>query len=53
LKRSWGRNIFVIDLKKALGSFGVATFAKKSKDGLMSGVCIKVGTGFSACRFAA
>jgi hypothetical protein len=53
LKRRRGRNIFVIDLKKALGSSGAAAFAKKSKDCRISGVWIKVDTGFSAFRFAA
>jgi hypothetical protein len=52
-KRSWGRNIFVIDLKKAVGSSGAAAFAKESKDARMSGVWIRVDTGFSAFRFAA
>lgn len=52
-KRRWGRNIFVIDLKKALGSSGAAAFVKESKDARMSGVRIRVDAGFSACRFAA
>jgi hypothetical protein len=50
LKRRWGRNIFVIDLKKALGA---AALVKKSKDARISGVWIRVDAGFSACRFAA
>jgi hypothetical protein len=52
LKRRRGRNIFVIDLKKALGSSGAAAFVKKSKDARMSGVWIRDDAGFSACRFA-
>jgi hypothetical protein len=53
LKRGWGRNIFVIDLKKALGSSGAAALVKKRKDARMSGVWIRDDAGFSACRFAA
>src|SRR2546428_823459 len=48
LKRTRGRNIFVIDLKKALGASGAAALAKKSKDAHMSGVWIRIGRGLKS-----
>jgi hypothetical protein len=45
LKRTSGRNIFIIDLKKVLGSSTPAAFAKKSKEARMSGIWIRAGRG--------
>ena len=53
LKRRWARNVFVINLKKALGASGAAAFAKEHKDARMSGVWIRDDAGSSACRFVA
>jgi len=47
LNRTAGRNIFVIDLEKVLGSSGPAAFAAKSKSAHMSGIWIRVGRGVS------
>ena len=45
MKRTSGRNIFIIDLKKVLGSSTPEAFAKKSKNARMSGVWIRAGRG--------
>lgn len=45
MRRTAGRNIFVIDLQKVLGNASAAAFAKTCNDAHMSGVWIRVGRG--------
>lgn len=47
LRRTAGRNIFVIDLQKVLGAESAAAFAGKCCDAHLSGVWIRIGRGAS------
>lgn len=47
MRRTAGRNIFIVDLQKALGAASAAAFAGKCNDAHMSGVWIRIGRGAS------